>query len=390
MEQRKSCTHRNFYITIILCIILSAPVYFFRITKPVDSDYGGHVASAEYFLDNGYFEPAAATHPILKLLMIVITKTTGGFLGLYASLFLLQIVAQGMIGGIVYYWIGSQPDRKLESWRIFASVSVTFIAPFMIYALKDGLFYYGYIGMANYHNPTIHLLKPIALGGLILAEKGLNHPKNNTRTIILSAILVVISAGIKPNFVMSFIPALGLVCLCLLLSKKEFDIKMNILGFAVPSILVLSLQYMILYGNESANIKIIWAPFVVGLAFSSHLFLKFLLSSLFVIQGLLVFWRSLISDRILFLGWVMFLIGIFQNYFLAESGSATMHGNFGWSGQIVLFLLTVIILRKSFQTLAKQNSNDIKAIIPGLLTYLLQLVGGIAYYFYCLTSVHYR
>ena len=86
----------------------------------------------------------------------------------------------------------------------------------------------------------------------------------------------------------------------------------------------------------------------------------------------------------------MFSIGIFQTYFLAESGERMLHANFGWSGQIALFLLIVIILRKSliFYFTDKIQSNLEK--LAGLITYSMHLAGGIAYYLYCLFSIHYR
>ncbi len=389
-KKKKSFKYNNFLITIFLCILISLPVYYVRITIPVDSDYGVHVKLARNILDTGVIEPATTSHPILHIIIISVTKLTGGLIGLYASLFILQLIVQGLIGAIVYYWMGDSTKKHWELWRVFCSVSVTFLAPFMILALNDGLFYYGYIGLANYHNPTIHLLKPFALGCLILAEKGLNRISNNKLLIILSSTLVILSAGIKPNFALTFLPALGIVFLYLLITKQEFDKKMIIWGFAIPSLLVLTIQYFGLYGNKDTNISIIWAPLIVKKAYSDFLFIKFLLSSLFVIQGLVVFRNQLITDRVLLLGWTMFSIGIFQTYFLAESGERMLHANFGWSGQIALFLLLVIILRKSlnFYFTDKIRSNLEK--LAGLITYSMHLAGGIAYYFYCLFSIHYR
>jgi hydrogenase-4 membrane subunit HyfE len=390
IKKKKFFKYNNLFITIFLCILTSIPVYYVRITTPVDSDYGVHVKLAQNILDSGVIELATTSHPILHIIIISVTKLTGGLIGLYASLFILQLVVQGMIGAAVYYWIGDGTKKHWELWRVFSSVSVTLLAPFMILALEDGLFYFGYIGLANYHNPTIHLLKPFALGCLILAEKGLNRNSNNSLLIILSATFIILSAGIKPNFALTFLPALGIVFLYLLITKQEFDKNMIIWGFAVPSLLVLTIQYFGLYGNKDTNIAIIWAPFIVKKAFSDFLFIKFLLSSLFVLQGLVVFRHQLLTDRILLLGWIMFSIGIFQTYFLAESGERMLHANFGWSGQIALFLLIVIILRKSliFYFTDKIQSNLEK--LAGLITYSMHLAGGIAYYLYCLFSIHYR
>lgn len=86
----------------------------------------------------------------------------------------------------------------------------------------------------------------------------------------------------------------------------------------------------------------------------------------------------------------MFAIGIFQNYFLAETGRKTMHGNFRWSGQIALFLLVIIILRKAFDIFFTKERDYLIQKISFATTYFLQFAGGIAYYIYCLSSMHYR
>lgn len=390
MLKKTLSKRKNLILTFVLCVIVSIPVFYYRITQPVDSDFGQHVVFAQEFLDKGTFEPGVAGHPVLQLLLIFLTKISGGAIGLYAGMLLLQIFVSGLNGALVYLWIGDREGKSREIWRVIASVSVTLLAPFMILALKDGLFYFGYIGIANYHNPTVNLLKPAAILSVMLAEKALNHAANKKSLVFLSAAVIALSAGIKPNFVLVFLPALGIVFLYLLITKKEFDKWMLILGFALPGLIILALQYSGVYGAKSSEAGIILAPFVVESAFSKHLLLKFLLSSLFVIQGLIVFRKELISDRLLFLGWLMFAIGIFQNYFLAETGRKTMHGNFRWSGQIALFLLVIIILRKAFDTFFTKERDYLIQKISFATTYFLQFAGGIAYYIYCLSSMHYR
>jgi len=386
----KRVNWRNLVIVFVLCAVLSFPVYYTRITQPVEGDFGSHVRHAEEYLANGFFEPVPRSHPLLQYMMIGISKLAGGAFGLYGSLLIIQVFVQGLIGGIVYLWLGDANRKGWEWWRVGISVSLTFLAPVMLLALVDGLYYYGYIGLANYHNPTIHLLKPFAMLCLVLALKGLEKAKNRWWVVAASAVLVVLSSLIKPNFILAFVPALGILSLYRLLRKQTLDLRLMIFGFALPSIAVLIWQWAITYqGGDYAN-SIALAPLALESAYSNFLFPKFLLSSLFVLQGLWIFRNALIKNPILFLGWITLLIGVFQNYMLIENGPEMLSGNFRWSGQIALFLMVVILVRHSLRYFIADNQGKAWQKILGLGTYLAHLGGGIIYYLYCLTSIHYR
>jgi hypothetical protein len=386
----KRINWRNLLTVFVLCVALSFPVYYTRITKPVDSDFGSHVRHAEEYLSEGFFQPVPRSHPLLQYLMIGIFKLASGVFGLYGSLLIIQLLVQGLIGAIVYLWLGDSKHNGWEVWRVAISVSITFLAPVVFLALRDGLYYYGYIGLANYHNPTIHLLKPFALLCLILVLKGFDHARNPWWVIFVSAVLVVLSSLVKPNFIMTFIPALGLVSLYKLLRKQTLDWRLMVFGFALPSIVVLIWQWSITYRAGDYGNSIALAPFILESQYSKYLFLKFLLSSLFVLQAIWVFRKSLIHNDLLLLGWVMFLIGIAQNYLLIENGTEMLSGNFRWSGQIASFLMVVILARHSAHYFIAENQGKTWQKALSLGTYLAHLGGGIAYYFYCLTSIHYR
>ncbi len=387
---RRQINWRNLLIVFVLCAVISFPVYYTRITKPVDSDYGSHVQHAEEFLSYGFFQPVPRSHPLLQYLMIGISRLAGGAFGLYGSLLIIQVLVQGLIGGIVYLWLGEAKRKAWEWWRVGISVSITFLAPVMLLALVDGLYYYGYIGLANYHNPTIHLLKPFALLALILALKGFDKAKNPWWVVATSSVLVVLSSLTKPNFILAFVPALGILSLYRLLRKQTVDLRQMILGFALPSIAVLIWQWSITYQAGDYGNSIAFAPFALESAYSRFLFPKFLLSSLFILQGLWVFRKVLIQNVALFLAWITLVIGVLQNYLLIENGPEMLSGNFRWSGQISLFLMIVVLTRHSARYFIADNQGKTWQKFLGLGTYLAHLLGGTAYYLYCLTSIYYR
>ena len=53
----KRINWRNLLIVFVLCAVLSFPVYYTRITQPVEGDFGSHVRHAEEFLTDGFFQP---------------------------------------------------------------------------------------------------------------------------------------------------------------------------------------------------------------------------------------------------------------------------------------------------------------------------------------------
>jgi len=175
-----------------------------------------------------------------------------------------------------------------------------------------------------------------------------------------------------------------------LLRKQTLDLRLMVLGYALPSIAVLIWQWTITYQAGDYGNSIGIAPFALESNFSDYLFPKFLLSSLFVLQGLWVFRKVLIKEKILFLGWLTLVIGVLQNYLFIESGTETLSGNFRWSGQIALFLMVVVLTRHSARHFVADNQGKAWQKLLGLGTYLAHLGGGIAYYVYCLSSIHYR
>ncbi len=384
---------QNWKVILVLALVTGvacSPIYFHRITVPVDTDYGSHVLFTQQMLAGQGLDPLTASHPMIQLILAAMHLATGGRLGLYASLIILQVVVQVLTALILYWWFG-KADRKGWDWlRAGAAVTLTFVAPIMLLAFQDQLFYYGYIGMANYHNPTIHLLKPVALLSIIFAIRSFSGERSGWGSIGLAALLITFSTWVKPNYAMSIIPALGLVAIIRLLQRRKPDWRMLVFGFALPGVVMLFIQWLIAYFYGDPGEAIIIAPFVVEGSYSHNLLLKFFLSSLFPLVILFMARKKLLEDSGLLVGWVGFLAGIGQFYFLAEGGNRMFHANFRWSGQIMLFLLFAIALRWLLREYILPGGMRMWQKISSYGIYLAHLGGGVAYYIYCMVSIHYR
>ena len=377
------------FILVLLTGIACSPIYYHRIALPVDSDYGSHVLVTQQMLAGKGLPLHYLSHPALQLVLAAMHLASGGLLGVYASMMVLQVIVQILTALIIYFWIGPADRKYWDFLRAGMAFSLTFVAPVMLLAFRDGQFYFGYIGLANYHNPTIHLLKPFALLSFIYAIRAISVDRNSPKSIGLSAVLVIITAMIKPNYLIAILPAMALVIVIRWLQKRQFDWKLLLYGFYIPGLMILIVQWLIEYHFGAPGNGIIFAPFKVESAFSQNLVLKFILSTIFPLLVLIFARRKLLSDPELLIGWVGFLVGTLQFYLLAESGDRLMDGNFRWSGQIMLFLLFVVAARYTLKEIILSRGTKLWEKIALYGAYIAQFSGGIAYYIYCMISIHY-
>jgi len=163
--------------------------------------------------------------------------------------------------------------------------------------------------------------------------------------VIGVVLLCVITTLAKPNFTMNLLPALGIYTLYRMWMKQYIDWRMLLVGFLLPCSLVLGWQFVFTYqlgANMASDQKVIFAPFAVYRLYSDWLFPKFTLSILFPLGILLLYHREACRKVSIQLAWLIFLVGAFYSYFMAEQGKNLGAGNFTWNAQIGLFILFVV------------------------------------------------
>ncbi len=374
-------------ILLILVVAVSAPIYYRRILiPPADTDYGAHIEFTMQLVQRDRVTPHILSHPLLQLSVGFIYWASRNRIGLWESMIIVLVASQAVTAVIFYIWLGKLAGRFGEFWRVFWSLTLTLVAPVMLLAPLDGFFYYGYIGLASYHNPTVHLLRPLALWSFILVLRAFEEQKSTWGWVALSALLMIFSALAKQNYAMSILPALAALAVLRWLQKKPIDWRMLLGGAMLPGLVVLGGQAAVMYGAPEVDSSgIAFAPLLVESAFSDHLLWKFLLSALFPLTLLVVDFRRVIRAPALQLAWIAFLGGAAQTYLLAESGEREMHANFRWSAQITLFLLFAASIRH----FARALPADWKVRAAAWGTYLAHWVGGMVYYVYCFMQAGY-
>lgn len=380
------------FLLIIIVTALSYPIFYQRMMNATDNDYIQHIQFAQLLLERNFSDIPGyiLAHPVIQFLLGGIYWLSRSRIDLYQGMIILMVLSNVLSALIIYAWLDGIQGKWKEIQRIFWAVTIPFVAPVIALAPLDGRYYFGYIGLANYHNPTVEFLKPFALLLFILAVRVFTHKQNPKWMGWAAAVLVIFSSMIKQNYTICLIPAMLLLALIAWYRKKPMDWRLGLFGFLIPSFLILTLQTFFTFflpGVEEGGI--IFAPLAVESAFSGYLFWKFLLSIVFPVGIFILTARRSITDPEMQLAWAAFAAGVGQVYLFAEGGERLLHGNFRWGAQIGLFILFAASVRFFFSRLPQLKTISWKQYAFGLLTYLPHLICGIVYYSYCLVNISY-
>jgi len=247
----------------------------------------------------------------------------------------------------------------------------------------DHKFYLGYIGITSYHSPTIILLRPLALLQFIYALRCFEQQRTSKIEILGMAILSMLAAFAKPNFAIDLLPAMTILGLHRMLHRKSVDLAAFLGGFALPTLFVLTGQYLITYAGNSGGI--LFAPFTVMNHYSGFLLPKFLLSVPFPLLVATIYRRRVWREAYMSLAWLIFLFGCFYTYFLAEGGLRLYDGNFGWSGEIGLF---VLFAASTLFFLGTPESSDKSRRFLRLVWFCHVIIGAIYHGYFLVTHVY--
>lgn len=373
-------------IFVFVVVAISAPIYYYRVMNATDSDYGAHIVYTYTLLAKEPLPPLVQSHPLLQVILAGMVWISRSHIDPFAAMIILLIACQVALALVLYFWIGKS-NRKGGDWlRAFAAVSMTVIAPIMALAPIDNKFYFGYIGLADYHNPTMLLLRPLALISFIFAFRIFERPRNPILTMALSPLVVILSALAKPNYLMCILPAILILGIIWSFRKKSWDWRLFLFGFVIPGAAVLVVQWWLAY-SASASTGIMFNPTIVS-HFSGYLPWKFLLSILFPLVATGLLFRKIIKDPYVSMAWIGFAAGAGMFYLFTESGNEKYSGNFSWGAEVMLFLLFAGIVRFCLKDSAEKPVLWKRLVIWG--AFLLHVAAGVAYFIHCITGNPYR
>jgi len=222
------------------------------------------------------------------------------------------------------------------------------------------------------------------------------------------SVLLAVTTMLKPNFLISFCAAFGVVLLGDLLrerTKEEFTRAFQFGSIIVPSLTVLGVQYWLIYasdlGDTSSGIQLVLFSDLLWEGSALHMLFKLGRDLAFPLLGWSVVAfterdmdnksfsasNDINSIRFLFL---MYLLSLAMFSLFKESGHRGTHGNFGWGvlmSYFMMFLYLVPAFIKSSMIYRKRILTDrchsvmIKlTYAQGIILLILHFASGIFYF----------
>jgi hypothetical protein len=381
-----------YFLLTLLLLIIFIPI---TVIYLLHGDFFGY-----YALANIYFTAGTTTHPHFIYILLLntvkslipfnvisfISPTFGSYLFNHAyplAAFLIVIAAYLWLGYILYNRI-----KKSEiQGAVWITLSLMLVAPINLFTLPQHDLYLGYIGITVFHNPPMTLLKPVALllfWGLVA---GLSSNEVKLKEYIEIFFLSVLSVLIKPSYAICLLPASVVYVVYLALKRSKLNLKLYLISFVLPTVLILLYQYFYFYQVADARVQsgIAFAPLQAMLRYTPSALLlgfMFLMSIAFPLLTLILCFKDVKKENNLIFAWITFLVAAVYTYFLTETGSLAGDLNFEWSGEIALFVLfaeTAIFIFKQYPLVLTK----IRFMFKKLALYLvlaLHVLGGIAWY----------
>jgi hypothetical protein len=368
----------------LLLVGIFFPITYQQVVMFDESDYSAHINVARYILTTGKlsFDHWAIPHPLNAFGMIFFHQVLG--LSLEYGEIIVILLSYALLGNIIYSQVKNITYIH-EDWKsMIISFGIIIAGPLFLLVGIDHKFYFGYSGFALYHNPTLILLRPLAVLMWLFILKYSFSKINTGMGIFLGIIVVILSTLAKPSYIICILPAIGLVVLWRKIRGQSINWWFILFGLFVPAIIVLLWQYTLAFmGSRDASV--ILAPFKVISWMSHKIVIKYLLSIIFPLSVSLIYLKRVIHDRAMVIAWVIFGIGSFYGYFLAEGGISIYSGNFLWSTHITLFILffQAVVFFLSQKPIGKYN------ILARIILYSIfcaQMACGIIYYVHCFTN----
>ncbi len=374
-------------LTLIVVVVgLFTPVVYY--VMPQTLDYPWHIESARRIAEEGQYRLA---HPAFQWLVILVKQvlflsdyTLAGHITAVLCYVALSLILFGMLLRVLNSL--SVERRAVASGLLTLGLMIA--APVTLFR-PDTSFYWGYIFITVYHNPTYILLQPIALLLFWQIITILRKERVSVSDGAIVAVLTALSTLSKPNYTVVLLPALLLIVAFQVYRTRRTSLVWLLAYVFAPAVVILAIQFNFNFTNGPRQAQIMFVPFHFFANRPSPIWVlpKFILSILFPLCVYLGYWRSARRDLPLNVAWLMFAIGAAYAYLLVEgsNGRVAGTGNWLWSAGIASFVLFVTSTRFFFAQNQARLAHSHPRAYPrafwvGSAALLLHLVGGVIWF----------
>lgn len=227
---------------------------------------------------------------------------------------------------------------------LLCATVLNFVMAFYVKAV-NARHYIGYQNPTVWHNSTYICMKLVGVFVLWYFLKLINVYKNklSVKQWIIFTMLLALTTGVKPSFLMVFTPVMAIMLLVDWIRGTKFS-RVFIFGLTViPSLLIILWQNVVLFGEDTGNGFLI-KPFYTLAQRSDNPKIALLFSVLFpAIVGIFHI-KDVWKDKIYIGSLLIWIVGFLEVFLFAETGTRSKDANFMWGYSISLFALFLISL----------------------------------------------
>lgn len=318
----------------------------FEVGGPFESDLPYHVKMAVE--DNWYYSFTAFVYVFLYKLP---------FSNLLVGIFLSLCELVTVFGTwLLLKELWKQYGLKVSTGMTLGfATALNFVMAFYVKAV-NARHYIGYQNASIWHNSTYICMKVVSVFVLWYFLKLMNTYKTKLglKQWIIFTVLVALSTGIKPSFLMVFAPVMAIMLLIDWIKGTKFS-KVFLFGLTViPSLLIILWQNVVLFGSDTGNSFII-KPFYTLAQRSDNPKIALLFSVLFPFVIGLFHIKDLWKDKLYLGSLLVWGFGFLEVFLFVESGTRSKDANFMWGYSISLFVLFTISLIRWFRDLKNKE-----------------------------------
>jgi hypothetical protein len=320
---------------------------FFTPGKLYGPDLKEHIQlTAQYFSHQTYF-PHAGIHTICYYF----SRVTG--ISLQYSFILILSLCVVAIGVAIFLILRNFLREYYSSGFVLL---LTFLSLF-VSAIYISFFNKNVIlpqGSPNvWHNPTLIAIKPFAFIAFMLMISFFIHSEyqNKFKYFFLIAGTLLLCNWIKPNFVLSFLPAMAIWIL--ITYPRRWILYLKSLALVLPCIIYLAIQYSTTYTEDS----IIFDFLGVMKLYSPNPYFSLFLGTAFPSLLILFRFKKVFKNPYFLVSFFNLVIAILQMIFLAEWPHRYRHFNFFWGYLIALQITFIFSEVEFFKWWAKKNKS---------------------------------
>jgi len=266
---------------------------------------------------------------------------------------------------------------------LFAAIAAnTFVAIFVPW--YNPLPYLGQWSPNIWHNPTMAVLKPLAILGFWGSLITLGSPGFVRRWIPwLTSLCLFAGTLAKPSFIICFIPAVGVFLL--IFGRKSLGMWRSAILLFLPSLSLLAWQFLRTYTRFAVpgifQDKIVISYFAATGTYAPHVWFSSLLVLAFPLTVLVAIRKRLLRNMPLLVSFLLAFVGFLQGSFLAEENKPA-YGNFVFGYIISLFMVYLFCLIEYLDWWHPEGKTKVSVAWKGVTSVVMaaHLISGFIYW----------